>query len=452
MVVFADILEVEGELALARMVVIADDLTGAADSAASSAALGCKAAVVLYSPQHRDSELPWLDADILAIDANSRCLCSEEASQRTAHLVTLCESQNRNAGEYTLFKKIDSTLRGNIAYELAAVLHARRANTPSTSRISILMAPALPAQGRTTVDGRLLVHGVPLEQTDIWKTEARPAESNIARLLAVAGLSCGLIDLQTVRSDSAEIGRAIVNSAEHVDVVVCDAETEDDLHAIAEASSNEPAITALAGSAGLASQVGRTMSIGRDLEPYRSGFASGSTLFVIGTTASLSREQARILETMPNVSTFHATPAAIHNSSAIATQIIQSLQAHRDVLLVFDGAENCSKLEEQRLWDALVNLASRCAPYLGGLVASGGETAREVLDALGIRQLHLLGEVEAGLPFSVAGCWDRPLPVITKAGAFGSPQALVHCINFLRQLKRMPVKVHPADPSLHYKS
>ena len=395
------------------MVVIADDLTGAADSAASSAMLGCNAAVVLYSPQNKESELLWPDADILSIDANSRCLSSDLASQRTARLVELCESQNRNSREYTLFKKIDSTLRGNIASELAALLQARRAVKQAGSKLSILIAPALPAQGRTTVGGRLLVQGVPLEQTDLWQAEARSAESSIARLMAVDGLSSGLITLETVRSDDSELRRAILNSAQQVDVVVCDAETEDDLQAIAEACLNEPAITAMAGSAGLASQVARAMAMPRDIEPYSAGFASGATLFVVGSAASLSREQARILETMPDVSTFHAIPSVTHNSATMAIQIIQSLQAQRDVLLVFDGTENCSKQEEQQLWGALFDLASRCAPFLGGLVATGGETAREVLDALGIRQLHLLGEVEAGLASSVAECWNRSLPVAT---------------------------------------
>lgn len=434
------------------MVVIADDLTGAADSAAASAALGCRAAVVLYSPQNKTAELPWPEADILSIDADTRSLPSEQASQRTGQLVALCESQNRDFEQYTLFKKIDSTLRGNIASELAAVLRARRSANSARPRQSILVAPALPAQGRTTVDGRLLVKGVPLEQTDLWQAEARSAESNIPRLMDVAGLSCGLIDLKTVRSGSPELHRSILDLARKVDVVVCDAETEDDLRAIAEASLNEPSITAMAGSAGLAAQVARALFSPRDFEPYRSGFASGSTLFVVGSTASLSREQARILETMPDVATYHATPAAMHHSSAMATKIIQSLQAHRDVLVVFGGAENRSKQEEQQLWDALLDFASRCAPFLGALVATGGETAREVLDALGIRQLHLLGEVEAGVPFSVADRWERPLPVITKAGAFGSPQALVHCRTFLRQLERAPVNIHAADPSLHYTS
>jgi 4-hydroxythreonine-4-phosphate dehydrogenase len=134
------------------------------------------------------------------------------------------------------------------------------------------------------------------------------------------------------------------------------------------------------------------------------------------------------------------------------TQIMQSLQSSRDVLLILSGGEHCSKYDEQVLPHALSDLVSKCAPFIGGLVATGGETARAVLDALGIHRLRLLGEVEPGLSFSVADCWARPLPIITKAGAFGSPQALVRCRDFLRELERVPVRLHPKDPLLDHKS
>ena len=77
-----------------RMVVIADDLTGAADCAAASAALGFKATVLLHSPDTQQSNADWPGTDILSIDANSRCLPAEEASQLTTRLVRLCDSHN----------------------------------------------------------------------------------------------------------------------------------------------------------------------------------------------------------------------------------------------------------------------------------------------------------------------------------------------------------------------
>lgn len=431
---------------MARIVVIADDLTGAADCAASSAALGCKATVVLYTPQH-EFELPGPNTEILSIDANSRCLSAEEASERTARLVHLCDANKTTRSSYVLFKKIDSTLRGNIAAELAAMLRARKSSESGDVRLSLLMAPALPAQGRTIVGGCLLVHGVPLEETDLWRAEACTPNSKISELLAASGLVSGLIGLDVIRSDRDGLRRAILNSARHADVVICDAESDDDLRAVAEASVDQPAITAIVGSAGLASQLPRVMSMTRDLPRYPPAFASGPTLFVVGSAASASRQQARMLEAIPAVATFHSTPAALYRSPATTMQIAQSLRAGSDVLLVFDD-ESC--WEEQFVAQGSSDLFTKCAPFLGALVATGGETARAALDALGIRRLLLLGEVDAGLPLSRPERSERPIPIITKAGAFGSPQALVRCRDFLNKLGRLPLNA--TEPLLHHKS
>ena len=149
---------------------------------------------------------------------------------------------------------------------------------------------------------------------------------------------------------------------------------------------------------------------------------------------------------------FRVSPAAFRDAPELREQVMKTLQSKGGVLLKLDGAEHCSNHDWRLFVDAMSDLVSKCAPFLGGLVATGGETARAVLDALGIHRLRLLGEVEAGLPFSVADHWVRPLPVITKAGAFGSPQALVRCRDFLRKVERGPARLQTKDPLLGYKS
>jgi 4-hydroxythreonine-4-phosphate dehydrogenase len=81
-------------------------------------------------------------------------------------------------------------------------------------------------------------------------------------------------------------------------------------------------------------------------------------------------------------------------------------------------------------------LIAPCADHAGALVATGGETARAILDAWGIRRLRLLGELEPGLPWAVTEGWRRDLIVLTKAGSFGTPGTLLHCRDFLRDVRR----------------
>ena len=96
--------------------------------------------------------------------------------------------------------------------------------------------------------------------------------------------------------------------------------------------------------------------------------------------------------------------------------------------------------EGAELARAMGRFAAGCADGVGGLVATGGETARAVLDAWGVTRLRLRGEVEAGVAFSTTEGWRRVVPVVTKAGGFGDADTLVRCREFLRGLQRSAPK------------
>jgi 4-hydroxythreonine-4-phosphate dehydrogenase len=69
---------------------------------------------------------------------------------------------------------------------------------------------------------------------------------------------------------------------------------------------------------------------------------------------------------------------------------------------------------------------------LSGLVATGGDTAKAFCDLFQAEALEIIGEVEAGIPLMrVLG--PRTLPLVTKAGGFGSPAAIVHSIEMVKQ-------------------
>ena len=434
---------------MAKMVMIADDLTGAADCAAACAAHGVSATVVLHAPRH--SAPCWPDTDILSIDADTRCLSSAQAAAATSDLLRICQTRGAFDAPCLLFKKLDSTLRGNMATELAAILRMRRSLVSGNEKIAMIMAPALPAQGRTTIGGRQFVHGRPLHETDLWKDETHAPQSKISALLAEAGLSCCVIEIATVRRSLSALQNAMAKLVREADVVLCDAETDDDLRAIAEASILLGEGTVWAGSAGLASHLPHAAGFVGTSSAAPVNFAVGPSLFVVGSGASVTREQASVLAAIPNVFTVRVAPAMLLNSQAAALPILKGLQSNRDVLVLLDGSERCTANETRILTQALSKLIAPCAPLLGGLVATGGETARAILDDLGIQSLRLLGEVEPGLPFSIADKWPQ-FPVLTKAGAFGTPQALVRCREFLQKLERTSARSEAKRPTVSRES
>jgi uncharacterized protein YgbK (DUF1537 family) len=75
--------------------------------------------------------------------------------------------------------------------------------------------------------------------------------------------------------------------------------------------------------------------------------------------------------------------------------------------------------------------ASRALP--GGVILTGGDTAAAVFYALECEAFILGGEIQPGVVWGTLA--DGPfcgLPVVTKAGGFGEPDALLHALDFLR--------------------
>jgi D-threonate/D-erythronate kinase len=423
-----------------KILIVADDLTGAADC---GIACGAGAVVLLGK---LDGRLPH--AAVLAIDADTRSMAPEDAAQTTADLVTdlvrLCDSQAPDHLPVLLFKKVDSTLRGNVGAELAAALHARRSQAAPAERVVALFAPASPAHGRTTVEGLHRVHGQLLEEADLWPGESVRPRSDLAEILRDSGLSWRSVDLRLIRAGARTLENAMIRLAGEADVLVCDAETDPDLEAIANAAMILDPKTVWVGSAGLARHIPRAAGFAPFAPQSDSATlsAAGPTLFVVGSPANASLEQARALAAAPHILAINIPHALVLSAgpSARAQDYAQliSVNLHQgtDVLVQLDAAELCAIEDTRRLTSSLARLIAPCADHAGALVATGGETARAILDAWGIQRLRLLGEVEPGLPWSVTEGWRRALIVLTKAGSFGTSGTLLRCRDFLRNLER----------------
>ena len=153
-----------------KIAVIADDLTGANDTGVQFAKQGLKTIVLMG----RDFPSGSSDDDVVVMDSQGRSLTPGEAYRKVAALA----AQVREGGFCTVFKKIDSTLRGNVGSEIDAIMD-------TCGQDLAVVVPAFPKNGRTTVGGYLLVHGAPLEATEVARDRRCPVtESHIPTLLA----------------------------------------------------------------------------------------------------------------------------------------------------------------------------------------------------------------------------------------------------------------------------
>src|SRR5450759_3597716 len=157
---------------MTQVLIIADDLSGAADCAGAFVKEGLETLVDIdhQAEQSADTEA----AQVISIDADTRRLPAAEAAQ--IHLDIF--NRYRSAGQL-LYKKIDSTLRGNFAEELGSIINQAGL---------AIVAPAFPQAGRFTKNGHQYLNDTPLEMTDIWRAEGITSTAHIPSILARHGI------------------------------------------------------------------------------------------------------------------------------------------------------------------------------------------------------------------------------------------------------------------------
>ena len=224
----------------ATTLVVADDRSGACDTGHQFAARGFETVVV-----SRDKSAT---ADVLVVDTDSRYADAASAAERVREAV-----KTRDPG--LVYKKIDSTLRGNLVAEVDAALAASGADVA-------VVAPAFPAEGRTTVGGYHLVDGTPVAETTAGADPDAPVDtSHLPTRFAGSNHQVDHLPIDAVGDASTVTDRLADAASEDRPVIVtCDAATEDHLAAIARAAAgtglaDSPIDVLCVGSAGLARHV-----------------------------------------------------------------------------------------------------------------------------------------------------------------------------------------------------
>ena len=354
--------------------ILADDLTGACDSAVAFLAAGRSVRVVLDIASLDQTAPPT--GPVLAISTESRNLTQHEAAEQVARTMTLLRSR---ASHPIFFKKIDSAARGHIGPETSAALDAAGA-------VIALVAPAFPQAGRTVLNGILKIRDAANQNTTVSLRDSFPnIDSTQIATIAVGAVS----------ALEQGIAQAIASG---IRILLCDAQTQSDLERLAAAASRLPQPILWTGSAGLAHALAATLPRSTQTKPITPS-RPGRTLLFVGTDHPVTTLQVSHL-----VGHAHTLPHAIH-------QIDWTTPSPRNITAAF------------------------AAQPTAALVLTGGETAAFVLRALDASSILLAGEVAPGIPWGIleggvaGGCM-----VVTKSGGFGPRDALVHIFAFCKEI------------------
>ncbi|VVE41560.1 four-carbon acid sugar kinase family protein [Pandoraea terrigena] len=413
------------------ILIVADDLSGAADCAIGFTNAGRRSVVSL------DVEGFNAAAQVVAIDTDTRRLSAQEAAARA-----VAAWQRLAAPGRRLYKKIDSTLRGNWVAEVAAL--------QPLAGLAIV-APAFPATGRVVQDGEVFVRGVPLAETDTWRLEHADREARLAPMLAAAGLRTQTVSSALLRKDFAAAHAALNDVVAHaradgVSALIVDAQADDDLIMLARASVGLTDIFWV-GSGGLARALAEQSALFAPSDDTRdvrenahvtTGAATpGPLLTLVGSLSAVSHQQCARLCAENAVLEWTVPPAVLRAGAShpdIAgwrTCIGGAIEKGNDVLVRIGRDDAFDPAEGAQLSAALAALIAPHFARLSGLVVTGGETARAMLSAVGIGALELIAEIEPGVAVGRPAN-GMPTRIVTKAGAFGGEAALHSAYRYLR--------------------
>lgn len=403
----------------AQLLIVADDLSGAADCAVAGLRHGLQAMVLLDT-----NRAPASTANIavLAVDLDTRRASKAEAAQRNVAAVNALGCVGTR-----VYKKMDSTARGNFATEVAALV----------SRVGMaIVCPAYPAAGRTTRDGRQWVGGVAVEESEYWRNEGISGKADLVAMLRGEELKVGHISIDAVRVEGNALGAHMKQmQTDGVQALVCDAETNEDLRLIALASSELENVFWV-GSAGLAPAVMDVLQLTQaHADVGETNEATGApVLIVVGSMSSVSHAQLDCLKTRAgdNLLALEIGPYELDALEADFTTVVcEALRRGQHVVVSLSQASRGDASDGLRFCKRLASLLAPAVPCAGGIIATGGETARALLGEAGASALLVVEEIEDGMPLLECELDGRALPVVTKAGGFGQPGSIYNAWRWL---------------------
>lgn len=356
---------------------IADDLTGALDTAAEFVAALGPVRVAWGRPRA-------VAEPRAAFDVATREVSSAQAARLVAEAAGLLDL----GGAEIAYLKLDSLLRGHAGAEIVAAATAGAFG-------HVIVAPAFPYQMRRTRDGR---------QWSAFDGVWSATGEDIVATLAGLGVTAT---------------KAGPGATPFAGVTVYDAETDADLDRIVAAGrSLGPSARILwCGSGGLAG------ALARDAGTPPQSAAPDLALPILGvfgtnhpvTMGQLDRAGAATLR-LPD-----GSPASLARLTA-------QLALRGAALVAFD-LPRLARAEAARIIAGEVDRLVAGVEPPGTLVCGGGETLRALCDGLGATGLDVVGRVVPGVPRAVmvGGRWDG-VPVISKSGAFGDADFLARLV------------------------
>lgn len=414
---------------MTKLLIIADDFTGALDTGVQLAARGASTRV-LTGPV---GDLAAAGTEILVVDAETRHLPPWQAGRTVAAVV----EQALAAGIPYIYKKTDSALRGNIGAELEAVCRACGGTLP--------FFPAFPQIGRCTVGGVHYIEGVPVARSVFGRDPFEPVtESRVTALIALQS-DLPAVSLPPLGEESP--------MPRQKGILVFDAQTQEELLTTGRRMLREGGARILAGCAGFAAALPELLGIGGS-GPAPLPRLERRLLVLCGsvnpiTLAQLdAAEQAGFLRLRlkpeqkldPDLWESEAGQALLDDWADRLAREGNALIDSNDP----DGNQAtaaCARARGLEIQEVRERVSGSLGRVLGALIdrqvagtllITGGDTLLQCMNAIGVREMEPLRELASGVVLSRFELGGRRRYLISKSGGFGAPSLLADLADLLQ--------------------
>jgi len=415
--------------------IIADDLTGANDTAIQFVKHGMSALVVTV---FREASI-FSTYDVLSFNSDTRGMSPIYAYVKVRNLVHQLKALRL---ERLYYKKVDSVLRGNPGPELAAVMDELDIDLA-------IVSPSFPANRSVVEDGMLKSGKTGQAAINAIKIFANNMDKKVDS-----------IPLNVIHQGGVKAAEYVLSRyKDGIQVFVADAVTDEDLRVVSQLSTAVEKPLILAGAAALANQIAHNIERKQAERNQPLSPASRTPVLVVaGTRQGETAAQIAALSNTLSAPVVRFKTHLVENGDSKKAVTLAFEEAARymkdDPALCIIAVESLfeSEIQEGNVdWnkadsDAASGAISSALGVMVGklaesfqfavMITTGGDTTLQICKCLGITGIQPLAEICPGIPVGkiIGGiCENRH--IITKSGRFGNMDTLVEIIKFINNLE-----------------
>ncbi|KPK83540.1 MAG: hypothetical protein AMS27_12530 [Bacteroides sp. SM23_62_1] len=420
-----------------RLLIIADDLTGSVDAGVHFAEKGINTTVIPDFSSEAGKDRLDKSLQVMVINTESRHIPAHEAAKRVSSAVR----KGLSAGMNIIYKKTDSTLRGNIGAELEAL-----SSTAGVKKLAFI--PAYPLLKRYTREGLQYVANKLLHHTHFANDPLEPIKTSyIPDLLQEQTSSRLLVVSKPYDRYTGFSGN------EDKEILIFDCTTDKDLYRIGDFLKRNNLFNVIAGSAGIARVIADQLSSPAS-KPEKINF-SGPILILNGSLNPVSLNQVAYLAKDTSLKSILLDPEIFNDREKgvceeICQEVINTAESGRDILIGSASSREGLYHYLNKIYGDQISgeVFSKAASFLGRLLACvlkeahfgaliiiGGDTLMAMVRQMHINAISPLKEVLPGVALSKILISNRPLLLVTRPGGYGKQDNLKKIITYLNSIR-----------------